>query len=102
MFQVPTYFQKNFPYFFNAKFKDFNNITQLRFFENFIHGTHCKSICRTVTSGKEQNLNKQMAEFRISMLFQYFMHILAKFNAFSILCGNLLFLDNLCSLVLHE
>jgi len=32
---------------------------------------------------KEQNLNKQPAEFGISILFQYFMYILAKFNTFS-------------------
>ena len=42
-----------------------------------------KNICRTVISSKEQNLNKQMAEFRISILFQYSMYILAKFNIFS-------------------
>jgi len=37
-------------------------------FENFIHGTQCKSICKTVNSGKEQNLNKQIAELKISIL----------------------------------
>ena len=42
-----------------------------------------KNICITVISSKEQNLNKQMAEFRISILFQYSMYILAKFNIFS-------------------
>jgi len=36
-----------------------------------------KNICRTAISGKEQNLKKQMVEFRISMLLQYFMYILA-------------------------
>ena len=41
-----------------------------------------KNFCRTVISGKEQNLNKQMVEFEISILFQYYMHILAKFNTF--------------------
>ena len=38
---------------------------------------------RTVISGKLQNLYNQIAEFRISILFQYFMNILAKFNTFS-------------------
>jgi len=36
-----------------------------------------KNVCGTVTSGEEQNLNKRMVEFRISILFQYFMYILA-------------------------
>jgi len=44
---------------------------------------NAKNICRTVLSGKEQNLNKQMAEFKISILFQHLVYILAKFNAFS-------------------
>ena len=38
------------------------------------------NICKTAISGEEQNLYKQMAEFRISILFQYFIYILAKFN----------------------
>ena len=38
---------------------------------------NAKIIYRTVISGKEQNLNKQMAEFRISVLFQCFMNLLA-------------------------
>jgi len=38
-----------------------------------------KNICKTVISGKEQNLNKQMAEFGSSLLFVH----LAKFNTFS-------------------
>jgi len=44
---------------------------------------NAKIIYRTVISGKEQNLNKQMAEFRISVLFQCFMNLLAWFNTFS-------------------
>ena len=44
---------------------------------------NAENICRTVISAEEQNLNKQMIEFRISTLFQYFMKILAKFNTFS-------------------
>ena len=43
------------------------------------------NICKTAISGEEQNLYKQMAEFRISILFQYFIHILAKFNTFKVL-----------------
>ena len=38
---------------------------------------------QTFISGKEHSLNKQMTKFGISMLFQYLMHILAKFNTFS-------------------
>jgi len=44
---------------------------------------NAKNICKTVISGKEQNLNKQQADFRISILFQYCRYILAKFNTFS-------------------
>jgi len=44
---------------------------------------NAKNICRTVISSEENNFNKQMVEFRISILFQYFMYILAKFNTFS-------------------
>jgi len=33
---------------------------------------NAKNFCRTVISGNKQNLNKQTAEFRISILFQYF------------------------------
>ena len=44
---------------------------------------NAKNICKTVISGKELNLNKQMVQFRISILFQYFMYVLAKFNTFS-------------------
>jgi len=44
---------------------------------------NAKNICRTITSGEKQNLNKQMVEFRISILFQYFVYILARFNTFS-------------------
>jgi len=32
--------------------------------------THEKNICKTVISGKEQNLNQQMAEVGISIHFQ--------------------------------
>ena len=41
---------------------------------------NAKNICKTVINSKELNLKKQMAEFVISILFQYFMHILAKFS----------------------
>jgi len=44
---------------------------------------NAKNICRTVISGEEQNLSKQMVEFRISILFQYFMNILVIFTTFS-------------------
>jgi len=79
---VLIHFQKTFPYFFNTKLK--TSVPSFgSFLENFTHGTQCKNICRTVISGKVKNLNKQMVELRISILFQYFMHILAKFNTFS-------------------
>jgi len=41
-----------------------------------------KDICKTVINRKEQNLNKQMTEFGIYLLFQYFMYILVKLNTF--------------------
>jgi len=37
---------------------------------------NARNICRTVISGKEQNVDTQMDEFRISILFEYFMNIL--------------------------
>jgi len=42
-----------------------------------------KNIRKIVSSSDEQNLNKKMAEFRIPILFQHFMYILAKSNTFS-------------------
>jgi len=42
-----------------------------------------RNICKTVISATEQNLNKQMAKFGISILFQKFMCTLAKFSTFS-------------------
>jgi len=53
------------------------------FFQNLIHGTQGKNVCKTVISGKEQNLNIQTGDFGISMLLQYFVCILAKPNTFS-------------------
>jgi len=44
---------------------------------------NAKNICTTVISGKEQDLNKQMAGFEISILFQNLIYILVKFNTFS-------------------
>ena len=43
---------------------------------------NAKYICRTVINGEKQNLNKQMVGFRIFIVFQYFVYILAKFNTF--------------------
>jgi len=43
---------------------------------------NARNICKTVISGKQQNLNKWKAELGISILFQYFTYILAKFNTF--------------------
>jgi len=42
-----------------------------------------ENIRRTVISSEEQNLNKQILEYSISIVFQYFMNILAKVNTFS-------------------
>jgi len=50
------------------------------FSENFIQGTQCKTIWKAVISDEEQNMNKQMSKCGISILFQYFLYILAKFN----------------------
>jgi len=47
-----------------------------------VHGTQYKSICRTVIRDKELNLNKQVAEYRISILFQYFVYILDQIQYF--------------------
>jgi len=44
---------------------------------------NAKNIYLSVISGEGQNLNKEMVEFSISIIFQYFMQILAKFNTFS-------------------
>jgi len=49
--------------------------------ENFIDGTQCKELLQNCHSGNEENLNKQTAKFRISILFQYLvMNITAKTN----------------------
>jgi len=42
-----------------------------------------QNIYRTITNGEEQTLNKEMIDFGISIIFQYFMYILAKFNTFT-------------------
>jgi len=44
---------------------------------------NAKNDCRTVINGEAKNLNKQTVEHRISILFKYYMNILAKFNIFS-------------------
>jgi len=51
--------------------------------KSYSWSTMQKNICKTVISGKEQNLNKQMAECGISILFLYFMYILTKCNTLS-------------------
>ena len=84
---ILTHFQEPFSilfqYLFNTNWKNFNTITYLHFSKILFMEDNAKKICKTVISGKEQNLNKQMAEFGISILFQYFMYILDKFNTFS-------------------
>jgi len=44
---------------------------------------NAKNICRNAISGKKTIFEKEMAAFRISILFQYFMCIVANFNTFS-------------------
>jgi len=44
---------------------------------------NAKNTCTIVISGKEQNLNKRMLKFGISIIFQYFVYIWAKINTFS-------------------
>ena len=79
----PRIFKNYFPYFFNTKLKDFNTPLFTFIFQKFYWWNTMQKTCRTAISGKEQNLNKQMAEFGISKLFHYFMNILAKFITFS-------------------
>jgi len=85
--EFPHIFKKHFPYFFqhlfNAKWKNFTTITYLHFPKIWFMEHNAKTICKTVISGKEWKVIKGMAKFGISMLFQYFMHILDKFNSFS-------------------
>jgi len=79
----PHIFKNYFPFFFNTKLKDFNTIIELHFSRILLMEHNAKNICRTVISGNKQNLNKQIVEFRIFILFQYFMYVLAIFNTFS-------------------
>jgi len=44
---------------------------------------HNAKICKIIINGKEQNLNKCVAGFEISIVFQYFLCTLAKLNTFS-------------------
>jgi len=50
--------------------KNFNAITYLHFSEISFMEQSANKICKSVVSSKEQNLNKQMVEFGISILFQ--------------------------------
>ena len=78
-------FKNDFPYFFNIKFKQFTTIIYLHFSKILLtKHKQRKNIYRTVISVKEQNLNKETVEFRISILFQSLVCISAKFNTFSI------------------
>jgi len=80
-------FRNYFPYFLNTlstlNLKNFNTITSLTFSQIIFMEQNAKNICKTVVSGKEQNFNKRMVEFVISILFQYSIYISAKFNTFS-------------------
>jgi len=81
--------------------KTFNTITYLHISKILLMEHNAKNIRKTVISGKEQNLNKQMAEFGISIRFQYLLYIfdifhtftrswkpISQFNTFSIPHGN--------------
>ena len=70
-------FSIRFQHLVNTKWKIFKTITYLHFFNILFIEHNAKNICKTVTSSKVQNLNKQMAEFGIPILFQYFIDILA-------------------------
>jgi len=81
--RVPTHFQELFSTLFQYQIKRLQYHNLASFFENFIDGKQSKKLLQNCHSCNEQNLNKQTATFRISILFQYFVHILAKFNTFS-------------------
>jgi len=80
---IPHGFKKHFPYFFNTTLKKFNTIIYIYFPEILFADHDVENIYRTVIRGMEQNQYKQMIEFSISILFQYFMHISANFNTVS-------------------
>jgi len=61
-------FSKSIFHTFKTKIKHFNTITYLHFSKILFMEHNAENICATVNSGKEQNLNKQMVEFRISIL----------------------------------
>jgi len=52
--------------------KNFNNITYLHISKILFMEHNANKICKTVISGKEQNLNRQMGEFGISILYVHF------------------------------
>jgi len=64
-FRAHTDFQKSFSMLFDTKY-NLTTITYLHFSKICFIELNVKNI-----SSKEQNLNKQMAEFRIAMPFQY-------------------------------
>jgi len=58
----------------------FYTITYLYFSNILFMEYNAKNMCKTATIGKEQNLNKQMAEFAISILYLHFGQIQYFFN----------------------
>ena len=78
-----------FQYLFNTKLKKFNNITSLHFPNflimklNFAHPITLHKYWSALPSIKTAQMLLISFSFRISILFQYLMYILAKFNTFS-------------------
>jgi len=60
-------------------FKCIETYSEFSFFQIF--GKSFWNICKTI-SGKEQKLNKHIAEFGIFIFFKYFLYILTKFKYF--------------------
>ena len=89
-FRVPTHLKKSFSILFqylsNNKLKTSNTISSLHFLKflimklNFTHCINNEAFCLQWNSAQLLQIS---FPFRISILFQYLMHILVKFNTFS-------------------
>ena len=79
----PYIFLNHFPYFFNTKLKKFNVITSLDFSKFFImklHFSHCITLHKCCFQWNSAHTLLTSFPFRISILFQNLIHILAKFK----------------------
>jgi len=82
----PHIFKHHFPHFFNTKFYKFNTITSLNFSKFLImklNFTHCVTLHKCFAFSKILLRYLIAFPFRISIIFQYLMYILAKFNTSS-------------------